>query len=124
MAKSKRVTIPESPFAKTDRAPTSATTAARSDRRQQAAAKESSAATSPPGEGEGGVTDKVRAVSVSLRESEYAAYDEIAAGMNPQATRMAVMNEALRIFVRMYRAGKIKIASGIEGGRVIVRESK
>ncbi len=120
MAKRKKVTIQESPFAKTERS----APAARPDRGQPTPTPAAATGGTDDARAQGEVTDKVRAVSVSLRESEYATYDQIAAGLDPAATRMAVMNEALRIFVRMYRAGKIKIASGIEGGRVIVRESK
>jgi predicted transcriptional regulator len=65
--------------------------------------------------------DNVRPVSVSLRDSEYKAFDEIAGKLNPQATRMAVMNEALRDFLRRHKAGKVKLASRVESGRVLVK---
>jgi hypothetical protein len=118
MAKKPKVTIQENPFAKTDR-PAPA-------RGQDPAGASSSASQPRPAAAErhSEPGDKVRAVSVSLRESEYAAFDEIAAGLNPAATRMAVMNEALRIFMRMHMDGRIKIASSIEAGRVVVRETK
>lgn len=111
MAKGKKVTIQENPFAKTDRPAQSRTPM------DAGAPSEPQPVQIEPG-------DKVRAVSVSLRESEYVAFDEIAANLSPAATRMAVMNEALRIFLRAYKADRVKIKSDVEGGRVIVRESK
>lgn len=111
MAKGKKVTISENPFAKTDRP-------------AQARMPVDAGAPSEPQPAQIEPGNKVRAVSVSLRESEYAAFDEIAASLAPASTRMAVMNEALRIFLRAYKAGGVKIKSDVEGGRVIVRESK
>lgn len=65
--------------------------------------------------------DNVRPVSVSLRDSEYKAFDDIAAALHPPATRMAVMNEALRDFLRRHKAGRVKLASRVEAGRVLVK---
>ena len=67
--------------------------------------------------------DKVRAVSVALTDAEYQAFDRIASETTPlQATRMAVMNYALRHFIREYRAGRIKMETFAEHGRVRIRE--
>lgn len=63
-------------------------------------------------------TDRVKPLSVSLRESEYAEFDKIAAEMN--VTRMGMMNAGLRDFLKRYKAGKIRASVGIEKGRVVV----
>jgi hypothetical protein len=67
--------------------------------------------------------DKVRAVSVALTEAEYAEFDRIASETSPlPATRMAVMNHALRYFIAEYRAGRIKLETFAEHGRVRIKE--
>ena len=67
--------------------------------------------------------DKVRAVSVALTDAEYDEFDHIASETSPlPATRMAVMNFALRYFIAEYRAGRIKMETFAEHGRVMIRE--
>ena len=68
-------------------------------------------------------SDKVRAVSVALTDAEYAEFDRIASETSPlQTTRMAVMNYALRHFIAEYRAGRIKLETFAEHGRVRIKE--
>lgn len=74
--------------------------------------------TAPQAPAEDEASDKVKPLSVSLRESEYREFDEIAGQVN--ATRMAVMNAALRDFLKRHRAGKAKPVVTIEKGRVVV----
>ena len=77
------------------------------------------AKTTPPQQpAEDEASDKVKPLSVSLRESEYAEFDAIAAELN--ITRMAAMNAALRDFLKRYKAGKVKPVVTIEKGRVVV----
>lgn len=60
---------------------------------------------------------KVKPLSVSLMADEY---DEIGVmGDSIGATRMAVMNAAIRHTVALYRAGKVKLKANIKGGRIV-----
>ena len=61
---------------------------------------------------------KVKAISVSLTMLEYAEIDRVANSVG--AKRMTVMNAALRHTMGLIRAGKLKVRSGIDGGRVVV----
>lgn len=59
---------------------------------------------------------KVKPLSVSLTNDEY---DEIGVlGDSIGATRMAVMNAAIRYTMALQRAGKVKLKSGIKAGRI------
>ena len=61
---------------------------------------------------------KVKPLSVSLTNDEY---EEIGVlGDSIGATRMAVMNAAIRYTTALYRAGKVKIKAGTKAGRVTV----
>jgi len=61
---------------------------------------------------------KVKPMSVSLTVAEY---DEIGAiGDSAGATRMAVMNAAIRHTLALYRAGKVKAKAGTKAGRVTI----
>lgn len=69
--------------------------------------------------------DPVKAISVALREAEYAELDQIAAAVMPfPVKRMAVMNEALRFFLREYAAGRLTLASTVRDARVGVEISQ
>lgn len=61
---------------------------------------------------------KVKPMSVSLTVAEY---DEIGAiGDGAGATRMAVMNAAIRHTLALYRAGKVKAKTGTKAGRITI----
>lgn len=62
--------------------------------------------------------DKVAPMSVSLTKGEYAEMETWAAESN--ATRMAVMNAAIRYTMALYKAGKVKLKTGTKAGRVTV----
>ena len=64
-------------------------------------------------------TAKVRPVSVSLTVGEYDDIDQIAGTVD--ATRMAIMNAAIRHTLTLYHAGKAKLKSETRGGRVLVK---
>jgi len=67
--------------------------------------------------------EKVRAVSVALRDEEYRDFDQIAGQLQPlAATRMAVMNYALRRFLRDYKAGKVQVTTKAEDGRIVITD--
>lgn len=67
------------------------------------------------------LSDLTRPVSVNLRESEYEDLQRIADTCQPfGATRMAVMNEAIRMFLRMHQVGMVIVTSYCEDGRVKV----
>ena len=62
---------------------------------------------------------KVRPVSVSLTVGEYDDIDAIAGSVD--ATRMAIMNAAIRHTLTMYHAGKVKLKPDTKAGRVLVK---
>ena len=61
---------------------------------------------------------KVKAMSVSLTVGEYDEIDSVAASIG--ATRMAVMNAAIRYTMALQRAGKLKVSTGTKAGRITV----
>ena len=61
--------------------------------------------------------DVVRAISVSLRQSEYAKFDAIADTI--KTTRMALMNAALRHFLAEHETGNLSLTTSIDNGRVM-----
>lgn len=71
-----------------------------------------------PATGEKTEADKVAPMSVSLTKGEYAEMESWATEAG--ATRMAVMNAAIRHTVALYKAGKVKLKTGTKAGRVTV----
>lgn len=70
------------------------------------------------------LSDPVRAVSVALRESEYIDLQRMADTCQPfSATRMAVMNEAIRVFMKLHESGKVRLTTYCEDGRVKIETS-
>lgn len=118
MAKPKRATIDQSEITpvNTNMFADTAAGAPRADPAAQNAPAKTDKRTVP-------AKEKVRAVSVALTNEEYEIFDQIAAELKPlAATRMAVMNYALRRFLQDYQEGKLQITTKAESGRVVITD--